>query len=252
MTTERTNLVSIAAGLCFMALGVLLLLERNGVIELRQIVQVWPAGLILIGGAVILQARRGGEVGRGVHVGGLVWLLILGMLFSYTYDRRSRTPQQVPGGSVDVFAVMSGDPTIFTGTLTGGRITTVMGGAELDLRGASLAPGQTAVIDLFSVMGGSVIRVPGDWRVDVEATAIMGGIKDERRARPRGDAAAALATPTPGAASGESAGGAGAVVGETAAAEPGMDPAAAQAAPAAPPHLVLKGTVFMGGVNIKS
>ena len=46
----------------------------------------------------------------------------------------------------------------------GGQMTSVMGRSELDLRTATIAPGQDVTIEVFMLMGGATIRVPG--RVD--------------------------------------------------------------------------------------
>jgi hypothetical protein len=50
----------------------------------------------------------------------------------------------------------------------------------LDLRQAIIPPDQTAVVDVFALMGGAVIHVPLDWQVTIETTTIMGGVNDER------------------------------------------------------------------------
>jgi hypothetical protein len=58
--------------------------------------------------------------------------------------------------------------------LTEARATAFMGGVELDLSGAELAPG--AYLTLRAVMGGMDLIVPAHWRVEVMARAVMGGI----------------------------------------------------------------------------
>jgi len=78
----------------------------------------------------------------------------------------------------------------------------------LDLRQATIAPGQDAVIDVFTVMGGVVLRVPAEWTVDVQAVPLMGAIKDQRAQSPQ--------------------------TGTTAA-----------------PHLVVRGSIMMGGLTIE-
>lgn len=230
MTEQRTNFVNIAAGLCFVGFGVLLLLETNGLLDLRTVVKLWPVALIVIGGAVVIQAMRGGEGLRGVPVGGLIWIVLLGVLFSYTFDRRT-PPESAPKDELNVFAVLSGDnrPAV-TGEFHGGRMTTVMGGSNVDLRKTTLAPGETATIDVFAVMGGSQIRVPADWQVDSETIAIMGGVNTDKR--------------VPARASDDTGGTSAAATGSFAASTPAT-------AAGNPPRLVLRGTVIMGGVTVK-
>ena len=62
----------------------------------------------------------------------------------------------------------------------GGEVTAIMGRADLDLRKTTLAPDKEVVIDVFTLMGGSTIRIPEGWQVDMRATAVMGGARDRR------------------------------------------------------------------------
>ena len=150
-----------------------------------------------------------------------MWLVLLGVLFSHVYDRRASGATE--GGGVELFAVFGGARQAPANSpFTGGRITSVLGGSHLDLRRALLAPGQTAVVDVFTVLGGSEIRVPEGWRVELQTTAIMGGVNDER---PRRNAVQTAAPAPPG----------------------GADAASDVSAP----RVVIRGTVIMGGVSIK-
>lgn len=221
------NIVNAAVGACFIALGVLLLLEGNGVVQMEQIVRLWPIGLVVLGGAAVWQASRGGDAmpRSGSGAGWLLWLVIIGAVFNYAYDRQADAATN--GGDVNAFAVFGSDRPRVSGQFHRGRVTAVLGGVEMDMLGASLAPGETAELDVFTVMGGTGIRVPASWDVSIETTTIAGGVNDQRRGRGE-------ATP----AEGES--------------TSGTDAAAGAAEPApAPPRLVVKGFVMMGGVTIK-
>jgi hypothetical protein len=66
-------------------------------------------------------------------------------------------------------------------TFTGADLTAIMGGCEIDLRQASIAPGTEAVIDVFAFWGGIDIKVPEDWIVVVRAIPLMGGVEDKTR-----------------------------------------------------------------------
>ena len=88
---------------------------------------------------------------------------------------------------------------------TGGDVTAIMGGHDIDLRSAKAANG-TCVIDLLVWWGGVDFLVPDDWKVSAEGLAIMGAIEDSTRA-PSGEARG---------------------------------------------HLILRGLVVMGGVEVKN
>ena len=212
---EPTNLVQVALGISVIALGVLLLLYKQGLIQLERILDSWPLALVLIGGALVWQARRG-RAATSLPIGPLVWIVVLGMLFSHTFDRRSSGAE---AGDVIVFAVMGRDRRQAESMpLRGARVTALMGRADLDLTRVSLASGDSAEIDVFTVMGGSDLRVPRHGQVDMDAVAIMGGARDERP-RPVEDPTAEGS-------------------GETA-----ERPA---------PRLVVRGTILMGGLRVRA
>ncbi len=56
----------------------------------------------------------------------------------------------------------------------GGRLISWQGGADIDLRGATLDP-SGAHLDVWTVFGGMQLRVPEDWRVRMRGVAIFGG-----------------------------------------------------------------------------
>jgi len=220
---QRVHLVNIATGICFVAMGVLLLMQRTGAIEMRQVVELWPLVLVIVGASVVWEAMRGGDMrGTGACAGWLFWVVVLGLVFSHAYDRREAAEAATGPGTVNAFALLGGGRPAHEGPFTGGTVTSVLGGTQLDLTRATLAPGETAIVDVFTVMGGSEIRVPPDWRVDIQTTAVAGGVTDQRgradRTRDEDDENA------------------------------GDD--VAEPAPAAP-RLVIQGLVLMGGVAIK-
>lgn len=61
-----------------------------------------------------------------------------------------------------------------------------MGGIELDLREATLGPGVTQ-IDVLAVMGGVVVTVPPNVRLECDGFAFMGGFEDQLELPASGD-----------------------------------------------------------------
>jgi hypothetical protein len=56
----------------------------------------------------------------------------------------------------------------------GGRIVCWYAGLDVDLRGAQLDP-TGADLDVFTLFGGTRIRVPDDWRVEMRGMSVFGG-----------------------------------------------------------------------------
>jgi hypothetical protein len=59
------------------------------------------------------------------------------------------------------------------------KVTAVFGGGEVDLRGAQVLQ-RPARIEVTAVFGGIEIKVPADWRVELNVTGAAGGASDER------------------------------------------------------------------------
>jgi hypothetical protein len=62
----------------------------------------------------------------------------------------------------------------------GGTWLAAFGGGELDLREAALDPGGAHLM-LRAMMGGGELRVPSDWRVEVQSRSVMGGVQSKVR-----------------------------------------------------------------------
>ena len=208
----------VGVGLIF--LGVVLVLDRLGIVEVAKSLEYWPVGLILLGAAIVAQAMRGGSAvpsdARGQFpIGPAILLLVFVLVFVRPF--RPETFARDAGGRQQIVAVLGGDVRRSSGEpFRGAHMTAVMGGTELDLRNAVVTDSEPIVIEVFTLMGGTVIRVPQDWTVDLKVTPVMGGVTDERRKR----ASASFDTPT-------------------------------IEAPRPVPHLVIRGSVMMGGVVIK-
>jgi predicted membrane protein len=226
-------------GVAIALFGVVLVLDRLNLAVASQVLRLWPAVIVAVGALVFVQSRR---VGGGVNgivvmaIGGWLLLNSLGVvqvrfwemfwpiilivigttLVMQTLRRRDDSSSPGADDTLTVFAVLSGvKRTSGAARFRGGEITVFMGGGHIDLRQATIPPGQEAVIDIFAVMGGCEIAVPPSWTIATPLVPVMGGVEDKRL--------------------------------------PSL-PGSMESTPAglAPPRLVLRGFVMMGGVQIKS
>lgn len=257
----RANTHHVAIGLCILLLGVLLILDRLGIVGAQYTLRYWPVGLVIIGGSVILQAFRGEPTtNASVPWGAIFWLLVLGFAMSHVFERRAAARADGPSGA-SLFAILSGSNRTPHGAFTRGDITTVMGGARLDLRNVDARPGERMVLDVFTLMGGAVIFVPDNWNIDMQAMSVLGGIDDHRRGEFRagigqfgdndreasdhdGDVDSNAPTPEPDAPPQEPP--------TTKVEKPADVPVEAENPPVTPPTLVIRGYVTLGGLQIKS
>jgi predicted membrane protein len=193
-------------GLMVIALGVLFTLDNLDVIDAREYLRFWPAGLVAIGVLKLYHAARGGRGWFGgllfVSIG--VWWLIEGIVYiridarqimplflvflgAYMVWRgfggRRQGPAADGQSNFSALAIMGGVVRKSNApAFTGADLTAIMGGCEIDLRRASIAPGTEAVIDVFAFWGGIEIKVPEDWTVSTRVVPIMGGIEDKTHA----------------------------------------------------------------------
>ncbi len=96
--------------------------------------------------------------------------------------RRRGTPKTSGSGMdfIDEIAILGGNERKITSkSFKGGQITSILGGSQIYLLDARLAPGEN-VIDLFTLFGGSTLIVPNHWNVKVEVTSIFSGFSDKR------------------------------------------------------------------------
>ena len=76
------------------------------------------------------------------------------------------------------FVLGGGDFKFNTKNLTGGKITSIMGGGSIDLREADIQDDEI-MIDTFCLMGGIDIKVPTTWEVNMQATPLLGGMDNK-------------------------------------------------------------------------
>lgn len=206
MSPERSFRLSarLLVGLFVIALGVVFLLDNLRLIYAEDLLRFfWPAIFLLIG--VFKLVGRGSTFHR---VLGMVftfiglWLLLeelhllpfyvglddlwplilvaVGLALVFGAFRRNGSGRwQVADPTVHAFALMAGNHVASTSReLRGGSLAAVMGGCELDLRGAEPAAGG-AVIDAFAFWGGVEIWVPEGWSVTSKVFPLMGAFEDK-------------------------------------------------------------------------
>lgn len=141
--------------------------------------------ILLIVGAIFLLPRVTGlpysfrEIFWPVVFIGIGLLILFKSLRSF---RRRGTPKTSGSGMdfIDEVAILGGNERkIASKAFKGGQITSILGGSQIYLLDARLAPGEN-VIDIFTLFGGSTLIVPNHWNVKVEVTAILGGFSDKR------------------------------------------------------------------------
>lgn len=194
-------------GAFILIIGVFSLIDNLNFFNVRNLLQFWPTIFIVLGGLKIAQANNssGYLIGGSLVFAGILmtlnhlglinfsmrdfWpvFLIVGGIIVIFKDRMVPATNNLSSdgiassgsdSKIDVVAVMSGNQgKNASPDFRGGEITAIMGGVELDLRSASI---QTeAVLNVFAVWGGIVLKVPNDWTVINNGIAIMAGIDDQ-------------------------------------------------------------------------
>lgn len=223
-------------GICIVAIGVILALDRLGLANVTQILRFWPVGIIAVGAVIFLQSRELSGRVNGVFVAAigtyillyvlhivrirfweLFWpfvLIMIGnsLIMQALRPRLSGRKATDTGDRVSLIAILSSvKRASHASRFRGGEISAFMGGGQLDLRQANMAPGEEATIDVFMMMSGLELFVPPNWIVSTPILPIMGGVEDKRL--------------------------------------PPIDP---QPRTTEPPRLLIRGFLMMAGIEIKS
>jgi predicted membrane protein len=192
-----------AIGLFIMLIGVALLLERLGVSAAGFVFRLWPMAVIAFG---VMHFTRGAQEHRfwglfwiftgswlqlrsfGIIELGFWELLVPVLLIAFGVSIVMRTLSD--SGSLakpnkdttpHLFAVMSESKQRFDGKpFEGAYMTAIMGSCDLDLRRATMQPGEERSVVLFGVMSGQVIRVPPEWQVVLKVAPVFGSVEDKR------------------------------------------------------------------------
>lgn len=194
---ESSNRKRALLGILFVLIGTLFLLDNMGIaIALPWYIFRWPMIFILLGVVNLLSGNfRPAFIFFGI--GGLFYLdvfdvleisdawpvilIIIGLSFIFRGRKKPSTAGANNQHYFDEISILGGtEKTITSQRLQGGKITTFLGGSKIDLREANLQEGG-ATIELFCMFGGTEITVPPNWEVNMDATALLGAVKDERK-----------------------------------------------------------------------
>jgi predicted membrane protein len=195
----------LVAGALLIFFGVIFTLDNMGVLDAGDVLSWWPVILIAVGALKVIQPPHEGHrklgyvlIALGVffqlQIFGLThmrsaWPFVLvvigGFLVWRALGRSSGPPTAESSSQLSEFAVMGGvHRVVESSDFRGGEATAIMGAVELDLRGSTIAT-SPAVIDVFAMWGGIEITVPPEWKVDVKAMPILGGLENKARSTVR-------------------------------------------------------------------
>jgi hypothetical protein len=166
------------AGTVFLLIGAAFAIDHFGIWR-WDVGDLWPMVLIGLGGLIIWRSIRGPGTGRR---GGVEVVMGAGDV-THVLGPERRADQGGPpdADTFSCLAVWSGvDRKATSQALRGGDFTAVMGGGELDLRGAKPVE-RGAEIEVLVVMGGLDIFVPEDWTVVNDVQVVMGAVEDSRK-----------------------------------------------------------------------
>ncbi|GHE56403.1 MULTISPECIES: DUF5668 domain-containing protein [Roseivirga] len=192
-------------GLIFIVIGIVAVLTNFDVLpwSVRHYLFQWENILILIG-LFLLVTDQNRKAGTVLLIVGLIlviddwlrihisiwdlWPLILVFagihIIRRTVPAPHTTPQDTsaapPENLIEDMAIFGGgDRVVKTKDFKGGSLTAVFGGSNIDLTTSSMQQ-PVATLNIFYLFGGSKIRVPKDWDVDLRVTNIFGGMPDKR------------------------------------------------------------------------
>jgi predicted membrane protein len=207
MARTRGTQSRIFWGLVFIIIGVLVLLDQMGRVDIGYIIsRYWPAIFILIGVSILI-ANDFKNTGAGLFfiLFGAFFLLMEMRIFDRTVwhyfwplviiavgiwilikPARAADKKKIPELTADELRISQ----VFSGTsrrvespsFKGGSAEVVFGSAEIDLSGAGLEGGK-ATLSLSVVFGSIELRVRPEWQVVVEGNPVLGSI-DQKRNQP--------------------------------------------------------------------
>ncbi len=193
----KSSLSQLTAGVCIVAVGVLVLLDTLHITS-GALGTWWPLLLVVAGVVTLANDTRNYLWGGALLIAGILfqlraldivdinpwqffWPVIIILVGLSIIVNRNSSPKVSKVEREDVSAILSGvDQITSSSDYKGGSVTTVFGGAKLDLRKAVIK--KEATLQVFALCGGIELIIPEDVVVKSQATCILGGIENKQPA----------------------------------------------------------------------
>lgn len=192
----RRSLGQVLVGVLVVLAGVVLLLERTGVVDVdlgTVVGTLWPLVVVLVGVTSLLLVPRAWFGPVVLTAAGVVLLLdrldvldvsvwdylwpvaVILIGLGITFGAAARSEQE---DRITAIAFWWGTQRRSrTRRFRSASLTAIMGGVELDLRDADIEG--SARIDVFTFWGGVEIKVPRTWQVRTSGLPLLGGWEDK-------------------------------------------------------------------------
>jgi hypothetical protein len=169
---------SIVIGGAFIALGVLYTLVDLGIFHVRIHDDSWPLSVLFLalglGGLARVLDRGAPRVPSSDFAGEPF------AGFEAKPDPWGRDESPEMGPMLENYTVMGSiKRKVESQNFQGGKLTSILGNIEIDLRRANMPQGRrSAGIEVHVYMGGIKLRVPETWRVVLKGDNVMGNVED--------------------------------------------------------------------------
>ncbi len=156
----------------------------------------WPTAIIVVGAVILFKGLKVNAIGKNngfndsIDTGGITGFKRMDETDSGESGASSSAKSEPMSGGdritndmISLTAVFGGvKRTVVSKNFLGGEITSIFGGAEVDLTHADIRG--VVKIDATNILGGTKLLVPSNWDVQSEMVAIFGGVEDKRRIQP--------------------------------------------------------------------
>lgn len=187
-------------GIIIIVIGFLLLVDQLHLIRFGNILSMWwPMILVLLGLAQFQSNKKSGTLLIVVgaifqlnafdfldwNIWNILWPVLI-ILFGFSlltgtrHEKNSPPTNPSDENRINSFNMFSGlKRAIISQHFAGGQITTVFGGAEIDLRGAASTE-KEILLNVTALFGGVDIAIGNHWKIVMSGTPLFGGMDDTR------------------------------------------------------------------------